>query len=568
MTGDERYARKSYEFSEAMCDEPTWVIRAHQFPVIYSRIMPRYVPDDRVVFNYDIYAAYYGSLTMACVYDWLYPALDKRQRDRIRGALLEKGILRVRGAWEYYWWATSYRCNWIHTCAGGLGISSLALLTEDPGLTDVITESYNRIRRAFDEIDPDGGWQEGVNYSIGSHEAAIFFGEPLKRLTGGRYNLFDHPRLKANPVTFKLHMMLPPDRVVNFCDSPYENMDYRFTFIFNKFADEYNSAETAWYARKFVPEEAEVFDLIFPRTKVGPALPAQASKFFRGIDWAVMRSDFTSTDKVVVACKAGMNDDPHHGHLDCGQFIVYWQGQSFIRDLGHGSYDEQYFDDGRWNYPQASSAGHNVVFVNGELQIPAKMKDQPWKEGVGGKVLEFRTSPGRDYTLMDAAGAYPGKELKSWRRHIVLEKPVITIILDEVGSARGAEIEARFFSECPISVRDRYVLLEGERGTMALIPAAEESCTLRPGTLADMPVTRDAQFTAIPYAGTVVRAAGTNTVIAAIILPVEEDGEARDIAATVILSAESGGSMTIGFVKDGRRYLYRFIRSEQGLVLE
>ena len=47
-----------------------------------------------------------------------------------------------------------------------------------------------------------------------------------------------------------------------------------------------------------------------------------------------MRSDFSSTDKVVVAGKAGKNDDPHHGHLDIGHFVVYWNKEYYIRDLG------------------------------------------------------------------------------------------------------------------------------------------------------------------------------------------------------------------------------------------
>ena len=36
-----------------------------------------------------------------------------------------------------------------------------------------------------------------------------------------------------------------------------------------------------------------------------------------------MRSDFDDPEKVLVAGKAGKNDDPHHGHLDIGHFVVY-----------------------------------------------------------------------------------------------------------------------------------------------------------------------------------------------------------------------------------------------------
>jgi len=36
-------------------------------------------------------------------------------------------------------------------------------------------------------------------------------------------------------------------------------------------------------------------------------------------DCTIMRKDF-GADYLTVATKAGMNDDPHHGHLDCGTF--------------------------------------------------------------------------------------------------------------------------------------------------------------------------------------------------------------------------------------------------------
>ena len=103
-------------------------------------------------------------------------------------------------------------------------------------------------------------------------------------------------------------------------------------------------------------------------------------------------------------------------------------------------YDEFYFNQDRWDYPFASSEGHNLIYVNGEQQIPAKLKDKPWKKGIGGNILDFRTSEKEDYVLMDPTNAYPGKELKKWRRNIVFEKPDIMLILDEVEAKTGSKI--------------------------------------------------------------------------------------------------------------------------------
>lgn len=164
MTGEVKYAEKAFGFADVVCDVSHWEDRAHQFPIIYSRVMPWNVPDDQVVFNYDLYTGHTAH-TMSMVYDWIYDWMDVRQRDRIRGALLEKAILRVRGNWDYHWWAHAYRCNWMTHCASGAGMAAMALLTEDPQLIDVVAESYNRIWKTFDEIGIDGGWQEGTGYS-------------------------------------------------------------------------------------------------------------------------------------------------------------------------------------------------------------------------------------------------------------------------------------------------------------------------------------------------------------------------------------------------------------------
>ena len=40
-----------------------------------------------------------------------------------------------------------------------------------------------------------------------------------------------------------------------------------------------------------------------------------------------MRSDFKDPNKVVVAGKAGMNDDPHHGHLDMEVIFISFIGK-------------------------------------------------------------------------------------------------------------------------------------------------------------------------------------------------------------------------------------------------
>jgi hypothetical protein len=282
-----------------------------------------------------------------------------------------------------------------------------------------------------------------------------------------------------------------------------------------------------------------------------------------------MRSDFTDPEKVMVACKAGKNDDPHHGHLDVGQFMVYWRGHEFIKDLGTAAYDEKYFDAEKYDTPHAASRGHNVIFVNGEEQIPGKLKDLAVDESVGGEILEFRSDDSRGYTLMDCTNAYPQRELKRWRRHIVLDKPDVTVILDEVESQHNhPEIEARFHSDFTQQIRDGYTLLDSGDGMMAVIPVTDEDWTYRPDRHAYLALQMNARFQWIPFNGTVVNPAGNSTVLAHVILPVTSEDEAASVARSVRYAGTGDNGMVITFAKAGETYRFEFVKTAEGLVLK
>ncbi len=567
MTGEQKYADKAFEFADAFCDLTTWTQRAHEFPIIYSRIMPWNVPDDQVNFNFDHYNGDAGRM-MAAVYDWLYPALNQAQRDRIRGALLEKVVTRVRGDYEFHWWATAYRCNWCGVCNSGVGLAGLALLTEHPQLTDIVAESYNRINSMLNELGIDGGWQEGGGYWRYGVHTSTFFADALKRITDSKYNLFENERLRNNPATFPLHISLPGGRSLNFEDS--KGGSYiGSSHLINKLAVETKSSEAAWYRNEFFGNGNDIFDIIWERPQSDGSPPANPSIHFRTINWWVMRSDFKDKNKVLVAGKAGMNDDPHHGHLDIGHFVVYWQGEYFIQDIGRrGSYDEKYFDDARFDYPQASSIGHNVLYVNGEKQISGKLYKQPYNYDVGGELIEFRTTEEQDYVIMDPTNAYPKKELKKWRRHVLLDKPEITLLLDEVQADPGALIEVRFHPGVDYKVEGDLTLLEGEEGKMAIIPLINQDYNINPGKHASQFVNATNDFFWVDYIDTEVKAKDEKTIIATLVLPVSDEEEAREIAGSRKLTTDRSGNLSVSFSSGGKEFVFEFINSDEGLTLK
>ena len=559
MPGDEKYVAKAFEHANVVCAQESWVQSAHYFDVIYSRVWPYGVKDDIVVFTYDITASA-TSQRMAYIYDWLYSALTKPQRDRIRGALLEKAITRVRGNYEFFWWATAYKCNWSGICHTGLGLAALALLDDDPQLTDVVARSCEGISAMLDHIGDDGGWQEGRGYwSYGLGESLRFM-DAIKRLSGGKIDLFKHRSLTPHPLDFGLFGM-----TAGFGDGSGNAVGDSYTM--NKLAQESGDPRAAWYVKNFVRTQESIFDLIWPATSVKPEKPAESSKFFPSIDWAVMRKDF-GPDFMTVATKAGMNDDPHHGHLDCGTFNLTWQGFTFVGEVPRTPYDEKYFGAMRWDYLEARTSGHNCVMVNGEEQIVAKLKDQPWREGIGGHITSYTSEPGWAAVTMDPSHAYSGKEMRGWNRAIVLDKDQnIVVVLDRVRCAVGANVEVRFHPGVDMDVgKDRVILRASasseaprSRQTSAAtrvatrstpLPAAGEhryidvgsseapavrtrrsdlemqplfsgEYSLIQGRQPDSPITQEPQLTWVPYFSTVIKAPTEDNVIASVFYPTD-----------------------------------------------
>jgi hypothetical protein len=573
MTGDTRYVAKAFEHADIVSAQDSWVQSAHYFEVIYPRVWPYGAGDDQVVFSYDITASA-TSQRMAYVYDWLHPALTRAQRDRIRGALLEKGITRVRGSYEYHWWATAYKTNWSGICHSGLGLAALALLHEDPQLTDVVARSHEGVAAMLDHIGTDGGWQEGRSYWAYGVGESVRFIEALKRVTGGKVNLFDHRAISPRPADFALFGLTGA-----FGDGT--GTPVGESYVLNKLVTETKDPTAAWYLQNFVRPREDILELLWPRPELRGEPPADGSKHFPSIDWAFLRKDF-SADSVTIATKAGMNDDPHHGHLDVGTFNLTWQNLTFIGEVPRTPYDEQFFGALRWDYLQARTIGHNTVTVNDEEQLVAKLKDRPWQEGIGGRITSFHSDPSFGFVVIDATRAYPGTHLKSWTRAIALDKDTnVVVVVDRVGCAPGAEIAVRFHPGVEFAVEKDRVTLHGAaaarapggpdgvsaaprertqpRGGLVQLPAeggraprrsdldmvplvAGGSFTLVQGRQPDLAVMQDAQVTWAPYVNTVVKATAEETVIATVFAP-------AGVASELVLGSEPGSAVVTGTVE-------------------
>lgn len=553
LTENKAYADKAYEFASVACSQDSWIHPSHEFDVIYPRVWPWNTKDDQVVFSYDLHSASTAT-ELSLIYDWLYPVLEKNQRDRIRGALLEKAVLPVRGNYEYFWWAEAYRCNWSAICHSGVGIAGLTLLKEDPQLLDVVAEAYNGINNTFSEYGIDGGWSEGRGYWRKALLESSMFVNGLKNLSAGKYNLYNNSRIMSNPMDFPLYTMY-----ANFGDGskgPVGN-----TWFTHMMVNETQNSTAAYYLKRFMEplnREATFWELIFQKPDVIPLEPETKSKHFRTIGWAVMQSDFTSDTSMSIACKAGSNEDPHHGHLDVGTFIVSYNDHNFICDPRRGRYGTAYFGAQRWEFTNANTRGHNVIRVNSEEQVSAKLKDEPWKKGVGGQITNFESTPAYDQVSMDLSPAYPGQELKSWKRQILLEKPKVALVVDKVEAEQGAEIQSRIHPDGNYKLADNYVIIEHEKKALAVFPFGTGPFELVSGKDPSFPESKDAVQEWIPYIDVLTKAKSDGDILGMVILALDENYQLGETIESLSFEPNSSGILQLSFTAGGKSYRYQF----------
>jgi hypothetical protein len=554
MTDDESYAQKAFRYADKLCELEGWAAGAHRFDIIYPRVWPYGAKDDEVVFSFDITTGD-CALGLALVYDWIYPAMNKAQRDRIRGGLLENAILRVRGSWEYHWWASAEKCNWAAICYGGVGLAALSLLTEDPNLTDVVARSCEGFEKMVSNYGDDNGWAEGRSYSFYGIRDAIAFPDAVKRLSGGKINLFNAPGWK-HPADFALFGLTGA-----FNDGAAAG-PVGFSYTYNKLVTESRDETAMYYLQTYLSgahRSHSMWELIWPRpTDVKAVKPSVASKYFPSIDWAFMRRDFDEGVQVAVKCAPA--DDPHHGHLDAGSFILTRNSDVIIGEVEQRFYDQFFFNDLRFDYLYVRSLGHNVVHVNDEEQIIAKRKDQPRRKDTGGKIERFKTSPDCDYTIMDATKAYPGKQLKKWKRTITLDKENdIVLVLDRVDCDKGDKIDVLFHPVAAATVNGdgktvRFVGKSGQTG-MEMQPLLNVPFQLTLQTQYTVRVVKDDPVQAIPCLYLTLRAPSASTVTGTMFCPDELKG--LDISLD-----ESGKYPVIRYTVKGKAYTYEFQEKE------
>jgi hypothetical protein len=319
--------------------------------------------------------------------------------------------------------------------------TSLALYGEEPAAKDWLTYAYELfLARAPVLGGLDGGWVEGVSYFRMNMATMLDIPLYIKALTGFDF-ISKHPWFKEN-VKWMVYHIPPGSAADGFSDNAEEVLAPGPEYI--AYAEEISKLTqnplAAWYAgecRKYANPDlsqtkllrwirlAKSRNLKMPEVKIQPDL--QMGAVFRDMGLASLHTNPANTHKdLMVSFKSSPMGA--YGHILCDQnvFNILYGGQPLFFRTG---YKVTMDDPHRTGWYQTTKS-QNGILVNGQ--------GQPYASESFGVITRFLQSGEIGYLKGDASNAYPFREnnpeVKRFFRHIVLLKPDVVIIYDELES--------------------------------------------------------------------------------------------------------------------------------------
>ena len=379
-------------------------------------------------------------------YDWLFDRLAPDERNRIRKAIIHKGLLPSFG--QSFW---GKRTNWNSVCRSGVVMGALAVIESSPRLSSSLIDRGVKSREGFIDAYYSEGCPEGCDYWAYASMFEALMSASLESSFGSDSWLgegLDRITISSRLVTM---MTTPSGKAFSYGDSVVEApIHYSLVWLAAKTGD----TSILWPEIQKLTKER--FESEAEENRLLPLLPL----FGRGVDWEnisapsgsvchfdckvpvfICRSGWNSPDDTYLAVKGGRASDPHC-HIDGGSFVFESDLVAWAVDLGKEDYLKvesagvRLFDmsenSGRWDLFRCGAVSHNLLTINGcrpsvDAYVP---------------IVERWDSPQRKGCALDTTAFYGGA-LASCVRKVYLDSDGCLNIVDTL-SSRAPELSLRW----------------------------------------------------------------------------------------------------------------------------
>ena len=462
-------------------EETSWVIPAHVKGLQRGEDLPKH--EMQVV---DLFAAETGTLVA-----WTYylladelgkvsPLIPNRMRDELQARILKPNLER-----DDFWWmwtdVSADREHHINNWTPWICSNWLAaiLLVEDNMQARV--RGVHKVMKTLDQFTnsypDDGGCDEGPSYWGRAGGSLFECLELLESATQGSVKMYSKPLVQEiGRYIYRAH--INGQYYVNFSDAPAKvNIQSDLVVRYGDKIGDRNLAQLGTYAAglqrleelgvsgSLTRELTYIFNLDVMKKHESKA-PLVKDVWLPGTRFVAARQREGSAEGLYVAAQ-GLHNDKSHNHNDCGNFIVYLDGEPAIIDVGVETYTARTFSGDRYSIWTMQSAYHNLPTVNGVMQKNGKQYT--------GRDVKYRNGGEEAQFSLDIAGAYPPEAgIVTWFRSVTLDREEGEVRVEEKYHLKSADkgITLTLMTPCEVS--------DAGRGQLVLtMPKGEGSGTAK-----------------------------------------------------------------------------------------
>ena len=464
-----RFIEKIVDVLWATMEESTWTLPAHMG---HSPEHPRTdVPDawrEDQIPALDLQNAQTASLLTLVYY------LHKSTLDAINPIISEKlkymvymRTVRPYLSGQYIWTGDTkegFIDNWLTNITSCV-LFVTAVTVSDMGVRRRIVErAMHRLDNYTANVSEDGYCDEGPGYWGGAGGNLFDCLEIIDAMSGGKLTVYDAPIIK-NLGEYIAKFNIDGHYYLNFSDArPRAYYDGRMMMRYGKKcgSEELYSfgkmlslnlnldSHHYYYAHSY----RELHDFLTPSVTEAEPVLGKRSVYYANNHVAIFRESVVTSEGLYLATKGGTNAEMHN-HNDVGCLVVYSNGRPVIVDPSHGSYNNGFFGETRYDRWFMKSSYHSIPTVDGIEQKP----------GAEYSASDASCDLEKQWVTMNLAGAFPKDAgIKRMQRTCQLEDGVITVT-DEVEADHEADIRFNFVLVDKPEIKEEGVLALGEGRT-------------------------------------------------------------------------------------------------------
>ncbi len=381
------------------------------------------------------------TLAIAIGYDWIYQNLSDESKNKIKEAILNKGLLPSLDTNHNDWLDKTN--NWNQVCNSGVAYGAAAIAEDEPELAlHIIERSIKSIQFAMSVYAPKGAYPEGYSYWSYGTAYNVLFIDMLEKIFNSDFGLLQSEGFLNTP-EFMLHMIAPSNKSFNYGDN---KESARVSSAMFWFAKKTQNPSLLYNEFRLLEENSKSklidYRLFMPIIIWGCKIDSKQIELPSKNMWVaqntvnpigLMRTSWSDKNAIFLGFKAG-TPAASHAHMDIGSFVMEADGVRWAMDFDYQDYNQleslgmdiwsKGQESDRWRVFRNNNYSHNTLTVDNYIQR-AKAKSD---------ILHFSTDPDSMGVTSDISSSY-FRQLQQCIRSVGIINQEYVYIQDHIKSA-------------------------------------------------------------------------------------------------------------------------------------